>query len=125
MRRALAIFLTLAFGLGPFAAFLNADDDARLPVCCRRHGVHHCTMPGSPATDASGSAPTIGAPAHCPLYPGSVGATTSPHHALAFARIHVEASDSGRLPLVARETAPHTNQIRARAVRGPPAAYND
>jgi hypothetical protein len=125
MRRVLAILLALAFGLGPFAAFLDADQEARLPVCCRRHGTHHCAMPGSPGTDdASGSVPAIGAPAHCPLYPGSTPATTSPIHPLASAGIHAEAPNSRRLQLIACEAAPHINQIRTHSVRGPPATHN-
>lgn len=80
MRRALAIFLALAFGLGPSLVSLQADDDARLPFCCRRHGAHHCAMAGdTSASGAQGTAPAFEAPAHCPAYPGSLPATTSVH----------------------------------------------
>jgi hypothetical protein len=42
MRRALSISLVLLLWLGPFAAVLPGIDESRLPLCCRRHGVHHC-----------------------------------------------------------------------------------
>ncbi|SEF76113.1 hypothetical protein SAMN05421819_1090 [Bryocella elongata] len=46
MRKLLAIALLFVFSFPLIApAFgLGADSDSRLPVCCRRHGAHHCTM---------------------------------------------------------------------------------
>lgn len=46
MRRLLSILLLAAFAL-PLVApalALAQDPDAGLPVCCRRHGQHHCAM---------------------------------------------------------------------------------
>jgi hypothetical protein len=37
----LALFVILI--LAPFAA-LTQDPEASLPICCRTHGAHHCTM---------------------------------------------------------------------------------
>ncbi|MGA9669376.1 MAG: hypothetical protein WBQ94_09220, partial [Terracidiphilus sp.] len=68
MRRALSTLLILFFGLGPLVATLSADDESRLPYCCRRHGDHHCAMPARAAALLLQSAsvesgiPTLSAP---------------------------------------------------------------
>lgn len=47
VRRCISMLLLLLFGL-PFVSSLVAASgltpDAGVPACCRRNGVHHCTM---------------------------------------------------------------------------------
>ncbi|HEY6490806.1 MAG: hypothetical protein WCC26_13300 [Terracidiphilus sp.] len=120
MRRVLAIFLALAFGLGPSLASLQAGDDARLPFCCRRHGVHHCAMAGDRSTSApQNTTPAFAAPAHCPVYPGSLPATTSVH---ALAPSHAGPHTAlAQLRLIPRNRlAPRSTQRRNHEDRGPP-----
>jgi hypothetical protein len=72
-RRILAITLLIAFA-SPLAAPLfaaTADPQASLPLCCRNHGAHRCTMMHR---SVSGSRPAFHAPP-CPFYPT---ATTAP-----------------------------------------------
>lgn len=87
MRRALAALLILFFGLGPLTATLQADDESRLPACCRRHGAHHCSMADAMRAQlvalATSKTPALTAPSHCPLYPHSNSATTAPNCAMA------------------------------------------
>src|SRR5664279_6171246 len=77
MRRSLSILLLVLFWLAPLAALLPGSDEARLPACCRRHGVHHCTM----SADSSGAAAAPGhhlsAPSQCPRLPGSTPVSKS------------------------------------------------
>src|ERR1700756_2099163 len=108
MRRALSILLVLFLGLGPLAATLRGSDDARLPICCRRNGSHHCAMSDESLARiiqaAFGATPVLGAPAHCPQYPGSAPATISPVHALtasAIASFARSAQPHQHLPLQA------------------------
>ncbi|HUB28761.1 MAG TPA: hypothetical protein VL967_03650 [Terracidiphilus sp.] len=120
MRRALAIFLALAFGLGPCTALLQADEDARLPFCCRRHGAHHCAM--SDESPQPGSTAQFTNPSHCPLYPGNLPATTPPLHALAAPRIGIVVLGVEQRALASSSTATHSRSLRARFVRGPPSS---
>jgi hypothetical protein len=122
MRRALSILLVLFFGLGPLAATLDAGDDARLPICCRRNGSHHCAMSDDALARIiqASSGATLAAPAHCPLYPGTAPATVSPVHALATA-------SSTSFAIQKQAHSPRTFQpdvltrnTRTHAVRGPP-----
>ncbi|MGA8043845.1 MAG: hypothetical protein WCA37_13695 [Terracidiphilus sp.] len=89
MRRALALVLMLFFGLGPLTATLQAEDDSRLPACCRRHGAHHCAMADAMRAQmvrsTESTKPVWTAPDHCPLYPQGGGATTTPPCAMAAA----------------------------------------
>lgn len=68
MRRWLSISLLVLFWLAPLGALLPGSDEARLPACCRRHGVHHCVM-SADATDAAGSGHILSAPSRCPNFP--------------------------------------------------------
>jgi hypothetical protein len=118
MRRVFAIFLLAAFGL-PVAApalALTQDSDARLPVCCRRHGAHHCA---GNMLHTSTNAPA--ASAICPNYP-QPGATpaTAPFTAL----VSTQATTTPHFTtLTLAQQAETTRRIareRSRHKRGPP-----
>jgi hypothetical protein len=66
MRRALAILLLCVLGLPLCASALGLGQQAQLPICCRRGGVHHCMeMAGMDA--ASNKAPSVRMT--CPAFP--------------------------------------------------------
>jgi hypothetical protein len=124
MRRVLSILLVLFFGIGPLPASFGAGDDARLPVCCRRHGTHHCAMGeegiAGMVRGNSGSTAFLSAPPRCPMYPGDSPATTSPVHALA------RYIANSTIPLVERYTSVVPQAVRCNGEihthtgRGPP-----
>ena len=124
MRRALSIFLVLFFGLGPFAATLQADDDSGLPACCRRHGAHHCAMSAQMVTMMvqSDGKPILTAPSTCPYFPGyNVAPSTTPLALSAPAHSMPALLAQPHAPAAARAAA-RISQLRTRAVRGPPAS---
>lgn len=124
MRRALSILLVLFFGLGPLAATLDASDDARLPICCRRNGSHHCSISGDALARivqaSSGSTPVLAAPAHCPLYPGTAPATISPSHALTTASIASSPFQARALSSQSPQIEALSSPARTHSGRGPP-----
>ena len=127
MRRGLSIFLVLVFGLGPLAAALPASEESRLPPCCRRHGSHHCAMSMhlaamQAAQAASGGTPLVSAPSHCPLFPDSATAPTTPVHALAAAPASLPMLLARPQSPAASPAAARLSQLRTRSVRGPPAS---
>lgn len=124
MRRALSIFLILLFWLGPLATLLPGWEDARLPACCRRHGVHHCAM----STGAVGmmgetgsSEHALRAPSTCPAFPGSTDATITSAQALTVAAVSMPALLAQRHSPAAGRADARISQIRTRVGRGPPA----
>ena len=124
MRRLLGAFLVLLFWLGPLVALLPADDESRLPPCCRRHGAHHCAMAAAMASRfiQPGSAPILAAPSHCPSYPGSAAASTVTIHALpALAAALPVLLTPPHAPAVRRASA-CLSRFGARASRAPPAS---
>jgi hypothetical protein len=121
MRRALAIFLAVAFGFGPCVAVLQSDADMRLPFCCRRHGAHHCAMSGDAAQSPT---PQIAAPSRCPLYPGNLPATTTPLHALTASRVGAGVLLSEQRALIPFAPASRSRSPRTRDVRGPPVSHS-
>ena len=84
MRRWVSISFVLFFGLWPLTGTLQACDDSNLPVCCRRHGSHHCAMSTQMAAmmAQTSSMPGLQAPTTCPLFPGFVKGASAPSHAL-------------------------------------------
>jgi hypothetical protein len=126
MRRSLAILLVLFFGLGPLAATLSADDESRLPACCRRHGVHHCAMSmrmtAAMAEAASGGKPTLTAPLTCPYFPGYAVAPTTTILALAVSPAGLPVLLAQSHSPAAGRAAARLSQLRTRAGRGPPAS---
>jgi len=125
MRRALSTLLILFFGLGPLAVILSADNESRLPYCCRRHGEYHCGMPARRAAvllQSASDEPAFAAPATCPYFPGYTAAPSTSVLALAV-------ESTGLLGLLAEPHSPaatcaaaRLSQIRTRAGRGPPAS---
>jgi hypothetical protein len=125
MRRALSIFFILLFGLGPLAATLGAEEDARLPACCRRHGAHHCAISMRAAAaiaEAASSQPIITAPATCPFFPGYTAATASAPQALDASPVSLPFPLAQSHSPAAGSAAARLSQIRTRASRGPPAS---
>ena len=124
MRRALSILLVLFFSLGPLTAALRADDDSRLPACCRRHGQHHCAMNGPSSIAAmlaaSGATPVVTAPAHCPYFPEFLSRSMAPTSALAPAAFAIPAPRVQALSLSPNRASVRLRAIRASLIRGPP-----
>ena len=123
MRRALSIFLTLFFAIGPLTALFGDTDDTRLPACCRRHGAHHCAMSETAMGKVllAGSQPAVTAPAHCPLYPQGTPATSSATQALTPAPGLRDAIVVAPLRTAPPLVAPANYLVRSLSVRGPPA----
>ena len=128
MRRGFSIFLILFFGLGPLSALVDGSADAGLPVCCRRHGAHHCALYAQIMAMRAGRGidptPGFSAPLTCPLYHGTTFSKLMPPHALA-------AALAGLRPEFARAPAPAFERMaafsgpsRAYAGRGPPGIKN-
>ncbi len=128
MRRALSILLILFFGLGPLAVTLSADDESRLPICCRRHGDHHCAMSERAAAlllqSASGKTgeAAFTVPASCPYFPGYTVAPTNTTLALAVAPAGLPGLLAQPHSPAATPAAARLSQLRTRAGRGPPAS---
>jgi hypothetical protein len=68
VRRVPAILLLGLFSFSLIEPALMADNDSKLPACCRREGQHHCAM--TVESSAAGSA----VQAVCPAFP-KTGAT--------------------------------------------------
>jgi len=47
VRRFPAILLLALFSISLIEPALAADDDSKLPACCRRTGQHHCSIAGA------------------------------------------------------------------------------
>jgi hypothetical protein len=127
MRRALSILLIGFFSLGPLTAWSGADDDSRLPACCRRHGRHHCAMSEEAvialAREASGSTPIFTAPAHCPYFPEYLTRSMAPSQWLAATAVSLPAPLSQAHSPAALPVSIRLQPIRARAGRGPPDSF--
>ena len=123
MRRGFSTFLILFFGLGPLTALMSADDDLRLPACCRRHGAHHCAMAAEMAelmALASSGKPILTAPLTCPIYPGNQAGTATPTYGLAASQGRAQGLVVERWTPVVDRTAQVLSPVRTRAGRGPP-----
>ena len=127
MRRFLSIWMILLFGLGPLSVTLPASAESRLPACCRRHGTHHCSTSDKTAARASQASsesdPVFTAPLHCPSFPGTEVASTTP--------IHAQVTPAAGLPVLFSQThspsasvgAARMTQLGAHTNRGPPASH--
>ena len=125
MRRGFSIFLILLFGLGPLSALADGSEDASLPPCCRRHGVHHCAMSMRMAAMAhlppeSGPAFTI--PSTCPNYPGLSITILMPSHALTAAQASPHVAITRLVATAFERDGMHEGSSRTYDGRGPPAA---
>jgi hypothetical protein len=124
MRRGFSIFLILFFGLGPLSAFVDGNQDASLPACCRRHGAHHCAMYAEIMAKRAGRdidpTPSFSAPPTCPLYHGPTFSMLMPAHALTAtapkARAQFTLTPAPAFERIAAFSAPG----HAYAGRGPP-----
>jgi hypothetical protein len=129
MRRVLSILLLSIFGFASFGSLVQSSHVSRLPICCRRAGAHHCASMGEMPEDAAariaaanaGSEATIGAPSHCPLYPGTLHATLT--SAFVAASQHVVPAEMQTAERIYTFSASHSDSscFGAHAVRGPPA----
>lgn len=83
MRRLLSLVLLAAFGLPAVAPALalGQDTESSLPACCRRHGVHHCSMqrPPSSVPAFSERCPSFPQPSTAPSPLSSFALLTSPN----------------------------------------------
>lgn len=126
MRRPLSIILILCFILGPLSATLQADNDSRLPVCCRRGGAHHCSMNRAMRAllerASSSTTPAFADSPRCPFFPGHVNATVVPFHALARSRAQVAAPALHICALPAFASLRILAPARDHNTRGPPLA---
>jgi hypothetical protein len=122
MRRAISVLMIVFFGLGPLVATLSADEDSRLPACCRRHGAHHCAMSTDAMSAAEPGTSNIKAPATCPYFPGYTVALNTITLALSPAPLSLPALIAELHSPVAGRGAARISQLRTRANRGPPAS---
>jgi len=120
MRRGLSILLILFFSLGPLTAVFRSSDESRLPACCRRHGVHQCSMAVRTAKFQSGSEPSFTAPSTCPLYPGQSALLITAPLAIAGSVASLHLVSSRAHDVAANFPAPLSSPIGVRAGRGPP-----
>jgi len=125
MRRGFSIVLMLVFGLGPLSTLVEGSEDSYLPLCCRRHGAHHCAMAmrrsARMRVTASGMMPMLSAPPACPQYPGLAAMFAAPGQALTvtvseWAELAERAGVATRAP-----DEPREGPNRTHAGRGPPA----
>lgn len=119
MRRLLSILVIVVLGLPTLTLMLTGDEDARLPACCRRHGIHHCAMVGAPGT-TPGTAPVFQAPVRCPHYPSGPKATFV--RAFALTPASVASAIQGRTHALVPDLPHHPRfaSLRTQADRGPP-----
>jgi len=122
MRRLLSILLAIGLGLGPAvmalpANVLAAGDDSGLPACCRRNGVHHCTMP------APGGETSVSAPASCPYMPHALASTVPTAPALIFENAHAANLLTQRCAIYGRTQTALTNSRHGWPKRGPPSTH--
>jgi hypothetical protein len=106
-------------GLTPLFA-LTTTPEQKLPACCRRAGIHHCT---SPSTDSSQSdAVRLSAtPSHCPSYPDAL--PTASHGVFAISILTLVNRDLPKAAVIlpiGNTSRPDATRI-TRTTRGPPA----
>ena len=120
MRRGFSILLILFFGLGPLSAFVDGNEDAGLPACCRRHGAHHCAMYAEIVAMRAGRGidptPSFSASPTCPLYHGPTLSILIPAHALGQRRRR--RGHSSRLLPLQRSSALQRFQLQAMLTPG-------
>jgi len=126
MRRGFSIFLILFFGLGPLSAFIDGSEDAGLPPCCRRHGMHHCAMYAQIMAMRAGRGidptPSFSVPLTCPLYHGPAFSMLMPAHALTASPVAFRAEFKRAPAPTLERMAAFSRPSRAHSGRGPPAS---
>ncbi|HEY0795354.1 MAG TPA: hypothetical protein VGD64_06195 [Acidisarcina sp.] len=116
MRRALSIWMVVLFSLPLIAPAFASEAEANVPVCCRRHGVHHCmAMSSDPGKQSS-----VGA--KCPMSAAS-------SYTLQLHPVFAAQPQSAWSPMVAHPASKAQTEARyriafsrSRQKRGPPAA---
>jgi hypothetical protein len=126
MRRLSAISLVLFFLLPvllPLAAS-GQDEDANLPVCCRRHGGmrHHCAMMTAYLASLLPGTKMMATPVPCPDCPRT--APVSAHHHLGLSSAHAYFAEITAHPAIHTQTEARARIALDRAwrKRGPPAS---
>jgi hypothetical protein len=126
MRRALSILMVLVFSMPALAPLFGATglDDANVPICCRRHGQHHCIMSEAERAtlQAIGAAtPEFRAPAQkCPYQQQSVRDVQHGRFAVAPGQVVYAALVSHPTGLAQTQSKWRVSRERARQKRGPP-----
>lgn len=122
MNRIYAAVLLVVFSFGLIAPVAFAQDpDAGLPECCRRAGLHRCSMRTDPGSTESSGPSFSQAKMKCPCYPGyswsdSKLSTTLPSCAEAF---YAELASHPALTVQA-VVRYHVSVERTHGKRGPP-----
>lgn len=124
VRRIIATSLLLLFSaplIAPLLA-LSRDPDANLPVCCRRHGKHHCMMSVEMMQAMLRGTQVNTAPMKCPMYPRAIN--TVQHHELSFYTSALLFAEIVSHPAIHPQTEARARVSRfcARQKRGPPAS---
>lgn len=122
MRRGFSIVLILLFGLGPLSAMIDGSEDAGLPLCCRRHGMHHCAAMASVMTESADPQVAFTVPQTCPYYPGPTLAVLTPSHALSVVPASFLAMQPSGMVAVSEQAAAYSVLNHTHAGRGPPIA---
>jgi hypothetical protein len=120
VRRWAASFLLLLTVLLPLQPLLvSAQQEASLPACCRRNGIHHCMMFRLMVLAETGRQPFV-APASCPYWkiaviPAVVATAISSFGLTSQATVagHVVAADTNFF---------FTSMVRSQSARAPPVA---
>ncbi len=122
MRRVLAISLVLLFGLPLVAPLFALGDTAesKLPVCCRKNGVHRCAMSFEALEALLQGEHLVAAPSKCPMFPKAVSPTA--HQNLSFDQAAVLYAEVVSHPALHRQTEAWARVALegARHRRGPP-----
>ena len=126
-RKFIAILMLALIGgfyAAPLLQAASSDPEAGLPVCCRRHGRHHCAMMGQRMEAVSTSQPQIGQiPQQCPLYPHSATAPAVRSHAGLAPSAAFFAQVVSHPAVLAQTRAVYRLSLdRSRQKRGPPSA---
>ncbi|HTV08378.1 MAG TPA: hypothetical protein VMD97_04960 [Candidatus Aquilonibacter sp.] len=128
LKRLLSLVLLAAVGLPTVAPALALaqDQDANLPICCRRHGKHHCAMMMQLMARMAEQSSQPQAGAVCPFYPRHEMAPVAGAHLLA---IHIPqrsaVSFAAVAPAAPAETSRRISRERSRYKRGPPSFFFD
>ena len=141
----IALVLQLILGFGPALSAIPAGaltsaqsgwsgkvDESRLPACCRRNGLHHCTMHAGETAKSSpqlqleernhDSFAKVTAPDCCPYTPRTL-ATLSPQSSIiSSSGLNSFEAPPERLLAFANHNFPSSSKQRTRPKRGPPSS---
>ena len=118
MRRAVALLLMLIFSSMLMAPLFAADPEANLPLCCRRHGKHHCMMPGMQGADGR---PGLAAVREkCPCAPAGTVAVRSTQFAPQSGGLLYTAACRGTLIVPPAQPGVRASFLSSYPKRGPP-----